>query len=551
MSFPLFRLWAALNCCAAAGAQTPPAAPVTGTIAGVVLDAGNNAPIRRAVVTLSTVEARPQDAVAWTDGQGRFAFGYLPRGRYELRVSKNGYQAAVYGTNSPSRPPGIITIDAGETRSDFVFRLQLVTTITGTVTDDHGDPLQGVSITAMRWGWQRGKRRLLPGPSAMSGLEGRYRLSNLNPGSYTIVASKTGGALSPFQSEAVAGQSQRPYYYGLQYYPGTDHPESASLVSVEAGREYSNIDFQLTAHPTATVQGKIVPPPGISMFEQISIGASREDLANRGPNFGAGVFQPDFVFHFDQLTSGSYVLVAQATAAGKHYRGVQRLEVGSNDISDLSIPLQPSIDLAGSVAVEGPDAAKYSPTSVTLVPGDGIALNGPPPRATVNKDGSFKIVNVPPGVWDINPGQIPPGGYLKSMRLGDQDVLTEEMVIDSSNDAPLRIVISTQAAQVQGDVSRNGQAARAVVLLAPEARFRHVFSSYRTVPADPNGHFEIKNAAPGKYLLFAFEEFDGQSMQDPEFLKPYEAAGVPVTLREGENPPQKLSLITPGSGVVQ
>jgi hypothetical protein len=33
-------------------------------------------------------------------------------------------------------------------------------------------------------------------------------------------------------------------------------------------------------------------------------------------------------------------------------------------------------------------------------------------------------------------------------------------------------------------------------------------------------------------------------MQDPEFLKPFEPAAVSVTLREGENPPQKLLVIS-------
>jgi hypothetical protein len=130
------------------------------------------------------------------------------------------------------------------------------------------------------------------------------------------------------------------------------------------------------------------------------------------------------------------------------------------------------------------------------------------------------------------------------MRLGDQDVLTEEMSIDSSTQAPLKIVFSTKAAQVQGDVTRNGQPARAAVVLAPEQRYRHVMSFYRTVTADATGHFEIKNAAPGKYQLFAFDEFEPQSIQDPEFLKPFEQTGVAVTLREGENTPQALMLIS-------
>jgi hypothetical protein len=80
MSFPFFRVWVGLSVCGFAAAQAHGPAPPTGTIAGMVVDAGNNSPIRRAVVTLSTVEAHPQDAVAWTDGNGRFAFGYLPPG---------------------------------------------------------------------------------------------------------------------------------------------------------------------------------------------------------------------------------------------------------------------------------------------------------------------------------------------------------------------------------------------------------------------------------------------------------------------------------------
>ena len=549
MSFPLSRVSAVLGCCMVACAQ--PAVPPSGTIVGIVMDSGSNVPIRRAVVTLSTVEARPQDAVAWTDASGRFAFGYLRPGRYELRVTKNGYQPAVYGAETPRRPPDTVQLAAGEVRSDIVFRLQLVITILGSVVGEGGEPLPGISITAMRWGWQRQKLRVLPGPSARSDAAGRYRLTGLAPGRYAIVASQLGGPPIQLQSESVAGQPQRPYSYGSQYYPGTDRAESATLFSVEPGHEYSQIDFVLRARPIPSVQGRIVPPPGVSMFEQLSINVSREDLANR-MNMGAGVSQPDFAFRFDQLQPGSYLFVAQGTAGGRLYRGMQQVEIPSEGVPDLAIPLQPSIDLSGSVSVEGPDAAKSPASFVSLVPGDSIPFNRPQLRATVNKDGTFKIADVPPGIWDINAGPVPPGGYIKSMSLGNQDVLTEEMVIQSSTQAPLKIVIGTRAATVQGDVTGNGQPVRALVLLAPEPRWRHVLSFYRMVAADANGHFEIKNAAPGAYQLYAFDELDRESIQDPEFLKPFEPAGVPVTLREGENPPRKLLVISlAGSGAVQ
>ena len=88
-------------------AQTPTLAPASGGIAGVVLE-WDNAPVRRAIVTLSTVETSPQDAVAWTDGNGRFLFSNLPAGRYQLRASKSGYEPAVYGSKMARIPAGIV-----------------------------------------------------------------------------------------------------------------------------------------------------------------------------------------------------------------------------------------------------------------------------------------------------------------------------------------------------------------------------------------------------------------------------------------------------------
>jgi hypothetical protein len=208
--------------------------------------------------------------------------------------------------------------------------------------------------------------------------------------------------------------------------------------------------------------------------------------------------------------------------------------------------MEVSVDLAGSVSVEGPDAGKYPASFVNLVPGDDIPWYGPPLRANVNQDGSFKITNVPPGIWDIGAGPLPPVGYVKSMRLGDRDVLTEEMTIRPSTTEPLKIVVGTRAATLEGDVLPGDQPTRAVIVLAPDGKFRRVTSFYRVVAGDEKGHFEIKNATPGEYRVYAFEEFGPLSIQDPDFLKPFEKSGIPVTLQEGPNAAQKLSMIPAG-----
>jgi hypothetical protein len=122
-------------------------------------------------------------------------------------------------------------------------------------------------------------------------------------------------------------------------------------------------------------------------------------------------------------------------------------------------------------------------------------------------------------------------------------VLTEEMLIRPSTTDALKVVIGTRAAIMEGDVLQGDQPMRAMVLLSPDGKFRHVTSFNRFTTTDDKGHFAIKNATPGQYRLYALEEFDQQSIQDPDFLKPFEKYGVPVTLREGPNDSQKLSVI--------
>jgi hypothetical protein len=146
-------------------------------------------------------------------------------------------------------------------------------------------------------------------------------------------------------------------------------------------------------------------------------------------------------------------------------------------------------------------------------------------------------------MWDIGVNPIPPGGYIKSMRLGDQDVLTEDMIISTRTTAPLRIVVSTRGGVLEGHVKRSEEAARAMVLLAPDGKFSHVLSFYGRSVTDEGGHFKMEGLTPGAYKLYAFEAMEYGAWQNPEFLKPLESYGEKVEIVEGTNPPKELRLI--------
>ena len=249
---------------------------------------------------------------------------------------------------------------------------------------------------------------------------------------------------------------------------------------------------------------------------------------------------PDFTFRMAGLRPGMYKAVAHASAHGKEYRGIQEIQLIRE--TDVTVPLEPTVELSGAVTIEGPDAGKYSISQVSLSPGDQLP-NSRPLRAAVGKDGTFKFPAVLPGAWDIGANPIPPGGYIKSMHLGDQDVLREEMVIHSSTAAPLKIVVSTAGAVVEGDVEGGEPGTLYAILLAPAGKAEDLESLRHSTQTDDKGHYQLKGISPGKYQLWAFAPMPMQAGLD---VKAFEAEAVNVELKEGQKLTQNLKPTMPG-----
>jgi len=250
-------------------------------------------------------------------------------------------------------------------------------------------------------------------------------------------------------------------------------------------------------------------------------------------------------FEFEDAAPGAYLVVAQASAEGRSYRGVQLIEMGDQAADEITVTLQPGVEISGVVVVEGEGADEFDRFEVFLAPGDNLPNFGPEPRGKTDERMRFRLENVLPGIWDIGVEPIPKGGYLKAMLLGDQDVLTEDMVIGPESRGPLTIVLSTRGARLEGHVESEQPLGnrRAVVLLAPMGKYSHVLSFHREALTQGNGRFVMEGLTPGPYKLYAFEEMETYAWFNPDFLKPYEERGVPVDLREGQTAKQNVPLL--------
>ena len=551
---PAALLWCILFISPALRSQSAPTPtsqpPATAFISGIVLDRATGAPLRKAQVNLSTDEAVPLDAQAITSADGRFAFAHVPPGRYTLHADCEGYLHAWYGAGTPEHLPGIITLEPGEQRHNFVLRLDAVAAISGIVVDQDGDPVEQAAVDLWTRSFSRGKPKYEEIRSAHTNDRGEYRIFDVLPGHYILRATAANWGASRIQAEVSATIQptgpQPQAQFGAQFYPGTDRIADASVLTIASGKDTEGINFRLSPASAVLLRGSVIPPPGLPSNSQIEVSIIPQNaLTHNQITYGTGAAPPAYTFEHSGLAPGEYLLVASVSSGDRPYRGVARVQLNPGADNSVTIKLDPGIDLYGSVKTEG-DTASATHYQIQLSPGDGIPVFGSPAAALAKPDGTFVLKNVVAGIWDIGVTPIPHEGYLKSMRLGDQDVLTEEMMITPDTSAALHIVVSAHGGTLEGDVKTGAgnNAPRAIVLLAPDGKYSQVLSFFGVVFTDQRGHFKFSSLTPGKYMIYAFDKMRPGIWQDPNFAKPYQSRGEALEIHEGANPSMQLQLIS-------
>jgi Carboxypeptidase regulatory-like domain/Polysaccharide lyase family 4, domain II len=509
------------------GAQAAPQTPYA-TIAGVVLNDSTGAPIPRAQVALSTTGATPLNAVTYTDSFGGFAFSYIPPGRYLLYAMADGYEGGGYEAPTPYHPPSFLELSEGQQRLGLTLRLRQLGAISGIVLDPDGDPVSGAEVQLLVRGYSRRKPSNRLVKAAPSNDRGEYRLYHIEPGTYAVMARHPAQVTVPGQPVNALG---------TQFYPNADRMSAAAMLTVDPGKQLTGIDFRLPPRRTIRLKVNVSFPPGLPNGTQVRLQVYPEDQPGEvnGSFFIGARNAADLGSQFAEMAPGTYVISAQCSADGHDYAGVERVEL-TRDSEEVTVPLTTGVELAGKVAFESDENVERPAFQVQLIPGDALAAAGRARPAEMKPDGTFRIPDVTPGLWDISVQPLPPGGYLKAIRLGDQDVLTEDMFIRPDTSAPLNIIVSARGGVVEGGVLDEGggeKPVRAAVLLAPEGKFADVESFYMMTNADNSGHFELKGVTPGTYRLYAFDRMLPDFVQNPEGLKPYRTRGEPLAVEEG------------------
>jgi hypothetical protein len=355
--------------------------PMTGTglLMGTVVDSANDQPVSGSLVMLGagitpmSSLVNPQfsqetlsgaNLLVLTDAQGRFVFSDLPKATYTISVSKAGYTNGAYGRRRVLGPPQLLPLADGERIGDLKIPIWKNATITGTITDEAGEPMVDVSVRILLRTLVAGKRALGPGGIVRTDDRGFYRVASLTPGEYVIAVPSTqvsapGSIVDLYRSAQASGtmadfsrafsgvnslmnvvvasrgftiggiafQSSmgamggspaavapepsgdgRISVYPTQYYPAALTAGLATVIRLGSGEQRSGVDLQLKLVPTSRVSGTVTSGEG-PLSVDLSLVPSGDDVSTDA-NFETATTLSDAAgaFTFLGVPSGQYVL---------------------------------------------------------------------------------------------------------------------------------------------------------------------------------------------------------------------------------------------------
>ncbi len=510
-----------------------------GRVEGTVTNAATGEPIRRAEVRLSPSERGPRDSgslTTITDNAGRFALNQVAPGRFVLRPSRNGFVQKGFTQ---------VSVSNGQTVSNLALTMLPQAVVTGRVTDEEGEPLARVTVTAYRYAYPQGRKTLVPAESDNTNDLGEFRLFGLSRGTYYLSAvspsSGRGGGPRP-------GNDSEPLV--PTFHPSAATPESATPIRLNPGTQLPNLDIQMRRSKTFRVSGHLTDATSGQPVSRASI-----FLSNGAGMMGAGMMggggprtmSRDGQFSIGGVAPGIYTVIARTFGEGRGEMtamsvGQLQVSVSNGDVADLRIAMRPPAVLQGIVKLDEGEVAlsgvRVQLEALTPLNGGGMMGSG------IKEGGKFSIANVMPGLYRLRMQNLPAEHFVKAIRQGNQDV--HHTGIDSAMGGDLTVVLAPGAGSVEGIVKdgRDQPQPQVSAVLVPKEPWIGLADALRVTTSGADGVYRFAQVPPGEYELYAFEDAETGVWFDPDFRALYRDQAKSVRVEKGTATKQDLRAAT-------
>jgi hypothetical protein len=514
----------------------------TAVIKGRVVEAGSNRPVRRVRVHATSTALR-DGRTAYTDGDGRYELSALPAGHYTVTAFKPTYVNAAYGQPRLLELGSSIDVPDGRTLDHIDLGLVRAGVVSGTITDEFGDPLADTQVMAMRYQFVQGTRRLMPAGSRMTNDVGEFRVFGLAPGQYYLTAT--------LRNDQAANANDRETY-ATTYYPGTPSLSGAQALTISPGQTISGMRMPLLPVRSVRVSGVVsdssgAPVAGAFVSVDVPLGAGA--MSSKG-----GAVMPDGRFSIAGVAPGDYVFRVNTNIRDVEGEGAAMpLTVGTADITDLHIVTSKPSSITGRVLIDHAELGNLRGSTFRLmtlaasaaeaaVNGAGIG-NG----TAVKDDFTFEL-RARPGHVFIRSNTT--GWFLRSVRVNGVDVKDRGVEIrpnEALGDVQVELThrqpdITGTVKTAEGVITRN-----AFVVIFPQDRRNWGYLSryVRMSRPNPDNQYRVQ-VPPGEYLAIAVDVLEEGEWSEPDFLERVRERAVRLSLAEGDHQPLDLTLISLG-----
>jgi len=510
----------------------------TAIMRGVIITADSGAPIRRAQVRIVSAEAR-ESRVATTDTQGRFEVKELPAGRYTMTVSKAGFVTLQYGQRRPSEAGTPIEITDGQSLDKLSVALPRGSVLGGRVVDEFGEPVANAIVTAWRYAYQSGARRMTQGGQNSRDTtddQGHYRLFGLTPGEYFVSAILRGG-------QEVTDALGETSGYAATYYPGTPNVAEAGRVTLAVSQENTAINFGLIATRLVRVSGQVLMSDGaaatngnvvlvpMSASGRAGIAIQQGGTGNRIDSTGG--------FRLSNVAPGRYQM--QARSGGREYELARmELTVGNDDVTGLTLVTGPGATITGTVISDTGEPFDFKPSQLQI--GGRIAspdaLGGPGTQSTrVADDFSFTLRNL--NELMVIRATTPQGWTLKSVSAGGQNITDSPVEFPAGQTVSgVQVVLTKKVSTVSGLVTdtKGNPVLDATVVVFPSNEKLWTYQSrfIKAARPDQDGRYRMTALPAEDYLVVALQGLEDGQAGDPEFLAAVKELASRLDIADGE-----------------
>jgi len=481
------------------------------------------------VIALGISKSLVEGAMRTTncDAEGNFKVTGLSHGVYSIVAQAPGYVS----TQDQSRKYRV-----GES---VIIRMARGGVITGRVTDEFGEPIVGVQVSADRVADSEGK----PDTSARAMSEmnsprttddrGVYRIYGLEAGSYVV------GVNVASPSFAGMGRTSRE--------PPTYHPSSprgaAVEVNLRGSEEVSGVDIRARGGRGHSISGTVSgETQGEGLINGVAVmlyGAADKHLAGMTTLIGGQNFS------LRAVDDGEYELMATRFSENMDFAlsAPRRVAVRGVDLNGIELKLLKLGSVSGRVVIEAPkaeckaasDQFKVEETLIELKRDDrtpGVFASGLFPMeagvylggATPEKDGGFTVKNLEAGRYRIGADLPDENWYVRAIT---QAATPKPVDLARAGVAPkqgekisgIEIIIAQGAASLSGRVVPSREGAQLpkrlrVHLIPAETAAADDLLRYAESPVKGDGSFEFKHIAPGKYLLHSRQASEKDANDD-------------------------------------